>query len=235
MKTANSSNFDPFDFCLVVGNRQYTLASLNIVKREVFIKVHFERENRGIEQKFTNEKNVTSSHGITDHISFHKDGTVHLTCKKYKKKTHRQIAAQVEGGVFDLPDQEVIPFLFLSFMLNDNEYRLPLKQFSKKNHVWKLLEKTNVGLIFYVLSKKFVSSFIRDFGYKFVITPDNAAYILNGINNKVILVILTNKVLFPPSNGVNQVEKHWKSMNAHNILNISVYPQWERLQSLLKT
>ena len=118
MKAKNLPNYDPVHFCVAIDNRQYILAGLNISKKkkEVFVKIYYEEEFRGVEQKYTDEIGDTSAQGITDHISFHKDGTVHITSKKYKGTVHRRNAANVEGGVFDLPDEEVVPFLFLSFM-----------------------------------------------------------------------------------------------------------------------
>jgi hypothetical protein len=233
--STNQINRDPVDFCLDIDGKRYTLATVNVDKREVFVKAYYEEEYRGAEQKFTDELGQTQSHGITDHISFHKNGKVHLTSKRYKGRTHRETAAHVEAGVFDLPDREVVPFLFLSFLLNDNEYRLPLKETRDSYHVWRLLKKIDVGLIFYVLHKKYISSFFARDGHKFVITPDNAACILNGINDKVIMVILTDKVIYPPADGAERVERHWEGIIARNFLNISVYPQWARLQELVES
>ena len=166
MKAKNLPNYDPVHFCVAIDNRQYILAGLNISKKkkEVFVKIYYEEEFRGVEQRYTDEIGDTSAQGITDHISFHKDGTVHITSKKYKGTVHRRNAANVEGGVFDLPDEEVVPFLFLSFMLKDNEYRLPFKHINQRNHVWELTKKTNVGLIFYVLHKKYIKSFFAKDG-----------------------------------------------------------------------
>ena len=65
-------------------------------------------------------------------------------------------------------------------------------------------------------------------------TPDNAAYILDGVKDKVILVILTDKVIYPPNDGAEVVERHWQGMTAYNFLNISVYPWWDRLQDLVR-
>ena len=50
----------------------------------------------------TGGKNELDETGIFDHISMHKDGTVHLTTKKLSGETERLTAAELDQNVFNL-------------------------------------------------------------------------------------------------------------------------------------
>jgi len=114
------------------GN-QFRIATLGFVENENEFFYHLAYPRKTREACLMNaDKQQLSTGGAVDHISFHKNGLVHMTHKKYCAKVERTRIYELGINVFDIAQYGIFPLLMESFCF-DETFQGYLPLFSKQN------------------------------------------------------------------------------------------------------
>lgn len=140
----NENEIVRLELCLNNQNLNYKIASLNCDKKTNEFFYHFAYQKESSKKLwYINEEIIK---GRPDHISFHKDGFVHLTLKDDNSKLNRH---QMHDQVFLPTDNNLItPLLMHSLYPIDGKYILP---FSLKSKVVQEFVKRNSASPFSVV------------------------------------------------------------------------------------
>ncbi len=180
-------------FSIEYNKKKYRIATLNFIEQEEFF-YHFSYIKKGEANVILNE-NIEMKAGMVDHISFHKDGTIYVTHKKYKGKKYRYKTHQLNKNLFNIIPYDFYPLLMESFYF-EKTFDETLPEYSQYNS-----KEANVN---YLLEK------VRDFSIVlFFCKSVDASMGLSVYNSE-----LKRNVLIQP--GQKQMQIWFKKFNLAN-------------------
>ena len=143
---------------VTVGGHKYLVSRVNPAKKNKELFYHFcqdiPKKGTRIEKKGSRIKKITAyEQGIPDHISFHRDGTVHITSKGAKEK---EKIVKLGANICDLHNEgTTTPLLMDSVFPLPKGYRLPEMPLNDTEDVlqWDLTKPAPFSVIVFLMSK----------------------------------------------------------------------------------
>ncbi len=195
---AINSKFNPISIRVNITSREYELFYINpeITNNSLyiqFVSTDFKRKMPVIKDGKVIEEQLPICH-----LSFHKDGQVHIRCKdnKYKK-----ICSDFNPYKYNLQQNEIIPIWYQSFYFSSGAkyFREASNEFS--NHTFIIQDNIlDFSVLMFLVNLSSGMAFNSDFACRLSSLPDNT--ILIAIDSyKCIAVVVSERLPNDISNG----------------------------------
>jgi len=168
-------------FSITYQVNKFKLATLSLTqdKKELFYQFSHLKEKKA-KVNTNGEKNNFRLMGMLDHISFHNDGTIHITHKKYKSHKYYYEVDKFPINLFNIINYGIYPLVMESFYF-EKDFGEKLPKFSKYNKKefnidYSLKKIKNFSLLLFICKSVNASigkTFLNNAGKEILMPPDN--------------------------------------------------------------
>ena len=181
----------------------------NPSKKELFFQLISSSKTKKLNVPEIKDGKFSSFTGFFDHISFHKDGKVHI---KFKGKKEYQERDNIGHSIYDFNDNKIVTLLNYTFHLNEKSHyfrEISEEEISECKIIWKIEKPMIFTMLVFLAQHKNYQSFTDNYIKKKLNIRSTPIIIDMGNENHCLMVLLTAKIPIDYKNGyiLNQLSQ----------------------------
>jgi len=188
-------------------------------KKELFIQFISKSNTRKITVPTFKEGDIISESGFWDHLSFHKDGKIHVRTRLKRKKKEYVLNKNIEHSIYDFPNESVVPILSNTYNLNANSHFFKVMKdddLESNTVMWETEKPMLFTMLIFLAQLSNSNNFYEEYIKPKLKISSKPIIVDMGDRNHCLIVLLTAKIPIEYRNGYinNQFTK--MSLNDNN-------------------
>lgn len=166
--------------------------------------------------------NVISTDGYWDHLSFHRDGKIHIRTKSNGKRKEYIHKDNIGHSLYDFPDGKIIPLLTTTYNLHadGHTFKKMTEEESRSESntfMWKIDKSMLFTMLIFLANINNYSSFHEEYIKQKLGITSPPMIIDMGDSKHCLLVLITSKIPVEYKNGYMRKRKQLRKVNEKNV------------------